>query len=199
MTFESHARSLFGFSIAFVAACGSSGGVPSGAAGGTNTAGNTGTSGSAGSGVTASGGAGSGNGGTSSTSGGTTSAGNGGNTGASGNAGAGGSAGSGGTPTSAIGSGAALDPHLFGINYWSEGDTEALWPTVQASGVKLIRFGGAGADDEQPTNQRFADVATAIRKIGAEPYLQVSRHFDTTRAKQLVDFVNNQQALHVVY
>src|SRR5262249_31561053 len=155
--------------------------------------------GSAGSGVSASG---NGTGGANGTAGGNGTGGTngaaGGNAG-SGNAGASGSAGSGGTPTSAIGSGAALDPHLFGINYWSEGDPEALWPTVQASGVKLIRFGGAGADDEQPTNQRFADVANAIRKIGAEPYLQVSRHFDATRAKQLVDFVNNQQALHVVY
>ncbi|HEY4105894.1 MAG TPA: hypothetical protein VGM44_18465 [Polyangiaceae bacterium] len=198
MTFRLHARSLFGFSIALFTACGSSGGAaPSGAAGSANTAGNVGASGSAGSGVSSGGNAGAsssaGSGGASGASGGgTSSAGNGGNAGS-------GTAGTGGTPTSAIGSGAPLDPHLIGINYWGESDTEALWPTVQASGVKLIRFGGAGADKEQPTNQRFADVATAIRKIGAEPYLQVSRFFDATRAKQLVDFVNNQQALHVVY
>jgi len=121
--------------------------------------------------------------------------------GASGAAGSMASAGasSGGSPTSAIGSGPELSPYLFGENYWGETDTEALWPVVKASGVKLIRFGGAGADDEQPSNQRYADVAAGIRAIGAEPYLQISRHFDATRAAQVVDFVNNTQKDHVIF
>lgn len=110
-----------------------------------------------------------------------------------------GTAGAAGSATTAIGSGAALSSVLVGINYWNEPDIEALWSTVQASSVKLIRFGGAGADGEQPSNQRYADVAKAIQAIGATPYLQISRHFDAARAKQVVDFVNNQQALHVHY
>jgi hypothetical protein len=110
-----------------------------------------------------------------------------------------GSAGSDGGAVTAIGSGPELSPVLVGQNYWGESDTEALFSVVKASGVKLIRFGGAGADNEQPSNDRYAAVATGIRGIGAEPYLQISRHFDATRAKQIVDFVNNQKALHVTY
>ncbi len=103
------------------------------------------------------------------------------------------------TSSTAIGSGPELSPVLVGQNYWGESDTEALWPAIKASGVKLVRFGGAGTDVEQPTNQRYAAVATAIRAIGAEPYLQISRHFDAVRAQQIVDYVNRQQALHVTY
>jgi hypothetical protein len=51
----------------------------------------------------------------------------------------------------------------------------------------------------QPSNQRYAAVATAIRAIGAEPYLQISRYFDAARAQQIVDYVNRQQALRVTY
>jgi len=117
---------------------------------------------------------------------------------ASGSGGA--SAASGGlSATLAVGSGLPLSAQLFGQNYWSEGDTEALWPAVTASGVKLIRFGGAGADAEQPSNARYGAVTAAIRAIGAEPYLQISRHFSADRAKQVVDFVNNQQLEHVSY
>jgi hypothetical protein len=102
-------------------------------------------------------------------------------------------------PGPAVGSGPPISPLVFGINYWGERDTEVLWPTIQASGVTLIRFGGAGPDNEQPTNQRYADVAAGIRSIGAEPYLQISRHFTAARAGQIVDFVNNTQQQHVVY
>ena len=129
------------------------------------------------------------------TSGATSSAGAGAGGGNAGGAGTGGAS----TATTAIGSGPALSSVLVGINYWGEQDTEALWPVVKASGVKLIRFGGAGADYDQASNQRYTDVAKGIRAIGAEPYLQISRHFDATRAQQIVDYVNNQQGQHVRY
>ena len=182
-------------------ACGSSGGSgasstagTAGAAGQVSNAGGAGGMGAAG----ASGGNHAGSGGSSGSA--ATFGGAGGASAASGSGGTSvGGSGTGGVPTTAIGSGPALSSVLVGINYWGEQDTESLWPTVKASGVKLIRFGGAGADDEQPTNQRYADVATGIEAIGAEPYLQISRHFDATRAGQIVDFINNQQKLHVRY
>jgi hypothetical protein len=99
----------------------------------------------------------------------------------------------------AMGSGPEVSPVLVGQSYWGESDIEALWPVVKTSGVKLIRYGGAGPDAAQPSNQRYAAVATAIRAIGAEPFLQISRHFDATRAQQIVDYVNRQQALHVTH
>ncbi len=193
--FRNGALSLL--TLALASACGNSGsaaGASAGAVGqggaglGTGQGGGAGTNASAGS--AALGGAPS-LGGSSSTSG--ASAG-----GAGGGLATGGAAGNA-NPTTAIGSGPELSPYLFGENYWNEPDIEALWPVVKASGVKMIRFGGAGADDEQPSNQRYADVAAAIRAIGAEPYLQISRHFDATRAGQIVDFVNNTQKDHVVY
>ncbi len=198
--FRNGALSLL--TLGLVAACGSSSSTGSSNAsagamgqGGTGLA--TGQGGGAGNSASAgSSAAGAAAGGTSSTggassTGGTSAAGSGGSA-------TGGSAGNA-NPTTAIGSGPELSPYLFGENYWYEPDIEALWPVVKASGVKMIRFGGAGADDEQPTNQRYADVAAAIRAIGAEPYLQISRHFDATRAGQIVDFVNNTQKDHVVY
>src|SRR5450432_1751517 len=189
-------RVLFMWPLAMLTACGngsSSAGLSGGAGG---SAGSSAPGGGAGGALSSQGGAGA-NGGTA--TGGLAA---GGVPGAAGAAGAalnmGGAPNSGGG-TSALGSGPLIDSHLFGQNYWGEQDTEALWPVVKASGVTLVRFGGAGADDEQPSNQRFADVAAAIRNIGAEPYLQVSRHFDAARAKQVVDFVNNQQQAHVLY
>ena len=187
-------RALFILPFAILPAC-DSGSSAGGAGGSLGAAGSTAPGGGAGGSLSSQGGAGAtGVAGTGGVAAGGTSA-------AAGSAGVAntGGAPNGGAPTSAIGSGPLIDTHLFGQNYWGEQDTEALWPVVQASGVTLIRFGGAGADDEQPSNQRFADVAAAIRKIGAEPYLQVSRHFDAARAKQVVDFVNNQQQAHVLY
>jgi hypothetical protein len=182
--------------LAGLPACGSSGsgsGQPS-SSGGSSSAGSSAQAGNAGAGLASSSG---GSGGLTGSAG--ASGGFGGASAQAGAAGALGGAQNSGGASSAIGTGPLIDTHLFGQNYWSEGDTEALWPVVKASGVTLIRFGGAGADDEQPSNQRFADVATAIQAIGAEPYLQVSRHFDAARAKQVVDFVNNTQQKHVRY
>ena len=105
--------------------------------------------------------------------------------------------GAGGKPSTAVGSGLALSPYLMGINYWREPDTEALWPQVKASSVKLIRYGGTQIDKYPVSNERYAEAATAIRAIGAEPYLQISRQFNAARAKQIVDYVNNVKGLKV--
>lgn len=151
-----------------------------------------GNGGSGGDGVPLGGAAGVGEGGKAGSAGSAGSSGNGG-----GSVGSAGSGGVPGKPTSAVGSGPALSPYLVGQNYWLEQNTEALWPQVKTSHVQLIRYGGSEVDRNPGSNERYAQVVNAIRAIGAEPYLQVSREFPPARAKEVVDYVNNVKGLKV--
>ena len=89
-----------------------------------------------------------------------------------------------------------LSPYLFGQNHWlatgDEGDRIGymglLWPKVKESGVKCIRIGGNAYNHDFPERERLTAIIDSIRKIGAEPLLQVPFSFTAIQAMELVEF-----------
>jgi hypothetical protein len=87
-----------------------------------------------------------------------------------------------------------ISPYLFGQNHWMDRSDEGrrpgylymLWPKVGESGVKIIRIGGIGYENNFPSRERLTAMIDSIRGTGAEPFLQVPRHFTEKQASQLV-------------
>lgn len=52
-----------------------------------------------------------------------------------------------------------------------------LWPKVGESGIKMVRIGGIGYENNFPDNNKLTAMIDSIRKIGAEPLVQVPRDF----------------------
>jgi len=89
-----------------------------------------------------------------------------------------------------------ISPYLFGQNHWlatgDEGDRVGymglLWPKVKESGVKCIRIGGNAYNHDFPERSRLTAIIDSIRKIGAEPLLQVPYNYTAIQAMELVEF-----------
>lgn len=89
-----------------------------------------------------------------------------------------------------------ISPYLFGQNHWlATGDEgsrvgylDQLWPKVKESGVKIIRIGGNGYNHHFPERQRLNAMIDSIRRIGAEPILQVPESFSAIQAMELVEY-----------
>jgi hypothetical protein len=65
---------------------------------------------------------------------------------------------------------------------------DLLWPKVKASGVKSIRIGGNAYNHRLPERKRLTAIIDSIRKIGAEPFLQVPAHYTALQAMVLVEY-----------
>jgi hypothetical protein len=89
-----------------------------------------------------------------------------------------------------------LSPCLFGQNHWiATGDEGArigymdlLWGKVKESGIKSVRIGGNGYNHNMPERKRLTAMIDSIRKIGAEPILQVPESYTALQAMELVEF-----------
>ena len=89
-----------------------------------------------------------------------------------------------------------ISPFLFGQNHWiATGDERnrvgyinQLWPKVEESGVTCIRIGGNGYNHYLPKRNRLTAMIDSIRKIGAEPILQVPDDFTDDQTKELVEY-----------
>jgi hypothetical protein len=89
-----------------------------------------------------------------------------------------------------------ISPYLFGQNHWiATGDEgtrvgylDVLWPKVKESGVKCIRIGGNAYNHNFPERNRLTAIIDSIRKIGAEPLLQVPYNFSTIQTMELVEY-----------
>ncbi len=87
-----------------------------------------------------------------------------------------------------------ISPYLFGQNHWMEQGDEGgrpgyisqLWPAVEASGVKMIRIGGIGYENNFPDRVTLNSMLDSIRGIGAEPLLQVPRDMSDADVTKLV-------------
>jgi hypothetical protein len=83
---------------------------------------------------------------------------------------------------------------LFGQNHWMDRSEEGrrpgylymMWPKVEESGIKMVRIGGIGYENNFPSREKLTAIIDSIRGIGAEPFLQVPRHFSEKEAAQLV-------------
>ena len=89
-----------------------------------------------------------------------------------------------------------ISPYLFGQNHWlatgDEGNRigymHLLWPKVKESGVKCIRIGGNAYNHDFPERKRLTAIIDSIRKIGAEPLLQVPYNYTAIQAMELVEY-----------
>ena len=89
-----------------------------------------------------------------------------------------------------------ISPYLFGQNHWlatgDEGNRigymHLLWPKVKESGVKCIRIGGNAYNHDFPERKRLTTIIDSIRKIGAEPLLQVPYNYTAIQAMELVEY-----------
>ena len=78
-----------------------------------------------------------------------------------------------------------ISPWLFGQNHWmdrgDEGDRPGylymLWPEVENSGIRMVRIGGNGYLHRFPDRNTLTAMLDSIRRIGAEPLLQVPPYF----------------------
>lgn len=92
-----------------------------------------------------------------------------------------------------------ISPYLYGQNHWlADGDEgrvgyiHNLWPQVQASGVKTVRIGGNGYERNFPSRNQLNKMVDNIKGIGAEPLLQIPRHFSDEATKELVAYYTRE-------
>ena len=105
----------------------------------------------------------------------------------------------------------AISPYIYGVNSWMpktigtysySGIMDKLWGKVSDCGIKFIRVGGSANDRNMPTNAQFIALVDSIRKIGAEPLLQVpynNEAFSETEAANTVNYINITMGRNVKY
>lgn len=99
-----------------------------------------------------------------------------------------------------------ISPYLFGQNLWLSNGSEGrpgyidgLWPQVEQSGARIIRIGGAGYDNNLPPIDTLTKWVKAIKAIGAEPLLQVSKFESSQKAAELVKYFNINHELRISF
>ncbi|MDB5234166.1 MAG: hypothetical protein JWR44_1159, partial [Hymenobacter sp.] len=105
----------------------------------------------------------------------------------------------------------AISPYLAGQNAWLptalgmqvyNGQLDRLWPVVKQSKVRMIRIGGNGMNSNLVTNAQYIALIDSIRRIGAEPMVQVSEgrgRFTAAQAAQVVQHVNITMGRNIKY
>jgi hypothetical protein len=92
----------------------------------------------------------------------------------------------------------AISPLLVGQNAWMDPNTQ-MWQLATDCGVQSVRIGGAGYDNGMPSNATLMTWVTAIKKMGAEPIMQVSRYGTAAQAAALVTYFNKTSNVKVTY
>lgn len=92
-------------------------------------------------------------------------------------------------------------PYSYGSELYY-GQLNQLWKKVEGSKVKFIRIGGIAPDFSKPTNAQYIGLIDSIRKIGAEPLVQVSYGRGTYTAQDAantVNYINNTMSRNIKY
>ncbi len=105
-----------------------------------------------------------------------------------------------------------ISSYLMGQNAWLptgqfggatyNGILNQLWPTIKSSGVKMVRIGGAWAEGAMLPGAKVVELVDSIRKIGAEPMIQVATNrgnIPSSQAASLVEYVNITKGRNVKY
>ncbi|WP_201984043.1 T9SS type A sorting domain-containing protein [Hymenobacter rubidus] len=107
--------------------------------------------------------------------------------------------------------GQTISPYLTGQNAWLptalgtsvyNGSLDILWPLVRKSKVRMVRIGGNGVNSNLVTNAQYIALIDSIRRIGAEPMVQVSEgrgRFTAAQAAQVVQYVNITMGRNIRY
>jgi len=98
--------------------------------------------------------------------------------------------------------GQSISLYIAGQNAWLpagyggrtyNGLLDQLWPVVQKSKVQMIRIGGNGVEFNLPSGPEYVSLIDSIRRIGAEPMVQVSEgrgKYTAAQAAAIVQYVN---------
>jgi hypothetical protein len=85
----------------------------------------------------------------------------------------------------------SISPVLVGSNVWIN-PQDAQWTATGSVGVQIMRIGGHAYDKRMPSDSQLIAWIAQIKKIGAEPLIQVSQYGDdpATEAARLVKLFN---------
>ena len=104
-----------------------------------------------------------------------------------------------------------ISPFIYGQNAWMPdsigskkfyGKFEANWSAVAQSGAKIVRYGGIGVDENNPTKYQYVKMVDQMRANGVEPMLQVpfdNWRFSAQNAAAIVQHVNITKGKNVKY
>ncbi|MGI4872097.1 MAG: carbohydrate-binding protein [Janthinobacterium lividum] len=107
--------------------------------------------------------------------------------------------------------GQTISPYLAGQNAWLPkgyggvtygGILDQLWPTVKKSKVQLVRIGGNGVEFHLPSGPEYVTLIDSIRRIGAEPMVQVAEgrgRYTSAQAAAIVQYVNVTMGRNIKY
>ncbi len=103
-------------------------------------------------------------------------------------------------PTDFYGSNAWMPDSVGLVRYW--GDLHDHWTDIQNSNVKLMRIGGIACDKDFFTDYQIINMIDSIRKIGAEPIVQVplwGGNNTALEAADIVQYINVTKSKGVKY
>ncbi|MFA5419644.1 MAG: T9SS type A sorting domain-containing protein [Bacteroidales bacterium] len=90
-----------------------------------------------------------------------------------------------------------ISPYLLGNNAWLDTSIlNDLWDDMALASFQTIRIGGAGAEGYAATSGKYLTLINGIRLTGAEPIVQVPRHYTIQQVKDLytkINITNNKQ------
>ena len=84
-----------------------------------------------------------------------------------------------------------ISPYLLGNNAWLDTSIlNDLWDDMGLAGFQSIRIGGAGAEGYSATSAKYLTLLNGIQLTGAEPIVQVPRHYTNQQVKDLYTKIN---------
>lgn len=98
-----------------------------------------------------------------------------------------------------------ISPYLIGTNAWqppwhSGAQMNNLWDELKDAGYSMVRIGGNGAQNSTDyTKVRIGALVDSLRKIGAEPLVQVPRDFTAAQTTALITYLNGTLGLGVKF
>ena len=92
-----------------------------------------------------------------------------------------------------------ISPLLVGTNVWYR-PGQAQWESIAPIGVKIVRMGGHAYDKNMPSDSQFMTWIAEIKKLGAEPLIQVSQYGEerAANAVRLVKLFNVENPKYYV-
>jgi hypothetical protein len=91
-----------------------------------------------------------------------------------------------------------ISPDLVGTNVWHN-PADWVWDLTAEGKFQTIRLGGAAYDHHLPSFEKLLEWVQAIKKVGAEPVIQISKYVSADTAAALVRFMNVEHGMNVKY
>jgi hypothetical protein len=97
-----------------------------------------------------------------------------------------------------------ISKYLIGSNAWMSQDTyygemERLWPQMQTAKYQVIRLGGHGSLSQNKNLAWLYRTIDSVRRIGAEPLVQVPSDYTEQQATQYIRSINVDNGKNIRY